>query len=115
MSLPSYRYRATVTRWIDGDTVDLAVDLGFTVRVAQRFRLDGLDTPEKGRPGATEARKFCESAAPPGAEITVESIKTDKYGRYLARIYTQNEPSTLNARLLGLGFAREYHGEAKPA
>lgn len=79
-----YQYRATVVRWIDGDTVDLDVDLGFHVITRQRFRLLGVDTPERGEPGYGEARQCAESVLPTGAVVTVETIKTDKYGRWLA-------------------------------
>lgn len=52
---PAYTYRATVTRWGDGDTVDLAVDAGFDVTVNTRFRLHGIDTPERGNEGYNAA------------------------------------------------------------
>lgn len=88
---PAYRYRATVTRWVDGDTFDARVDLGFTVHVDQRFRLAGLDTPERGKPGATEAREFCTAQ---GAEVTIESVRADKFGRYLARVHFNRKIKT---------------------
>ena len=43
---PAYVYRAKARRIVDGDTVDMDVDLGFFVSVRIRFRLKGIDTPE---------------------------------------------------------------------
>jgi micrococcal nuclease len=42
---PTYRYRAEVGRVIDGDTIDAVIDLGFYIRITERLRLEGLDTP----------------------------------------------------------------------
>ena len=87
-----YTYRATVDRWVDGDTVDMVVDLGFRISTHQRFRLLGdalapiIDTPERGEPGYVEARKVSESIHPPGSSVIISTEKPlsgDKYGRYL--------------------------------
>ncbi|MHC1610385.1 MAG: thermonuclease family protein [Candidatus Methanospirareceae archaeon] len=43
---PEYIYKAKLERVVDGDTVDLIVDVGFYISVHQRFRLKGIDTPE---------------------------------------------------------------------
>lgn len=87
-----YTYRATVDRWVDGDTVDMLVDLGFRMTTHQRFRLLGdaetpiIDTPERGEPRYAEARQVAESVHPPGAAVVIVTEKPlsgDKYGRYL--------------------------------
>lgn len=103
-----YRYRATVVRWIDGDTVDLTVDLGFTVRVLQRFRLAGVNTPERGQSGWQAAIDACVAYAAPGAEVEVASTKTDKYGRYLGRITATGKTATINDELVRLQLAVPY-------
>ena len=82
-SLTPYVYQAKVARWVDGDTVDLDVDLGFKMRTMQRFRLIGIDTPERGQPGYTEARQLAESLMPSDSPVLFESMKSDKYGRWL--------------------------------
>ena len=41
-----YEYKAKLLRVIDGDTVDCVIDLGFNVRLKERVRLKGIDTPE---------------------------------------------------------------------
>lgn len=48
-----YDYRATVIRVVDGDTADLRVDLVFDVSINSRYRLSGIDAPERGKPGDT--------------------------------------------------------------
>lgn len=81
-----YTYNAIVDRWVDGDTVDLFVDLGFRVITHQRFRLLGVDTPERGQPRFKEATECAERACPPGSAVQFTSIKTDKYGRWLVAL-----------------------------
>lgn len=103
-----YTYAATVVRWIDGDTVELDVDLGFQITKRERFRLHGVDTPEL-RPRrakyetdgqvdeaarADEARRgrealsFVERVAPVGSEVEIRTIKDrqGKFGRYLVEV-----------------------------
>ena len=43
---PAYRYRAKLVRVVDGDTIDLDIDLGFYIRITERVRLEGVNTPE---------------------------------------------------------------------
>jgi micrococcal nuclease len=113
-----YDYRAQVVRWVDGDTVDLLVDLGFTVQVRQRFRLLGIDTPEVNRKASREAGKaataFAAGLAPVGAEVLVRSYKTGKFGRWLAEVLPldgDGEPlQSVNDALLQAGHARRYGG-----
>lgn len=91
----AYRYRAALVRVVDGDTVDLDVDLGFHVRVRERFRLYGINAPEvrtrdleekaRGKATSDRLREILESAD----EIVVETFKDrqGKFGRWLARLY----------------------------
>jgi endonuclease YncB( thermonuclease family) len=68
---------------VDGDTVDLDLDLGFSITLRQRVRLYGIDAPE------------------------VRTSKEEKYGRMLADCYREGEPS-LYTELLERGLARPY-------
>ena len=61
-------------------------DLDFKMKTTQRFRLLGADTPERGQPNYREAREMAESPCPPGTELLFESMKSDKYGRWLVHI-----------------------------
>jgi micrococcal nuclease len=81
-----YCYRGTILRWVDGDTLDIEVDLGFKVKTLQRFRLIGVNTPERGEPGFKEAKALAERLAPIGSSLLFESMKSDKYGRWLIHI-----------------------------
>jgi micrococcal nuclease len=115
---PSYLYSATVTHVIDGDTIDCIVDLGFSVSVKERFRLYGIDTPEKTskietvRILAENATKFVRDSID-GKPITIESVEKDKYGRWLAKIYMGATSPTLNEQLVTLGLAKAYFGGNK--
>lgn len=108
----NYTYKGVITRWIDGDTVDIQVDLGFTIWSKQRFRLDGLDTPERGEPLYKKSIEYVNNLAPSGSEVIVISYKTEKYGRYLGSILTSSNVN-INQSLLNEGLAKPYHGEKK--
>lgn len=91
-----YTYQAKLIDVIDGDTIDLMIDLGFGVHVKERCRLYGIDAPEMPTEAGRNAKSRLESLI--GAvtgELHVQTIKmtrkpkekTDKYGRYLAILY----------------------------
>ena len=86
----TYQYHAIVVKVIDGDTVDLVVDLGFHVSIAIRTRLIGIDAPEVSTPAGKLVRDTLRGMLPIGTAVTVQTEKHpgDKYGRWLARIGT---------------------------
>lgn len=100
-----YRYAAKLIRVVDGDTVWMDVDLGFTVHVSICFRLLGINAPELyGTPGTAgkDAKARLESLLAQGA-LSLRSekpLKTDKYGRWLADI-TVTPPPAFRRLLLG--------------
>ena len=100
-------YSANVVRWVDGDTVWLRVDLGFRFTAEMDFRLAGINTPERGKPGFLESVVRVNALAPVGQAVVIQSHKTDKYGRYLADMWT---PSGLhiNEALVVEGLAVPY-------
>lgn len=106
--MKNYTYNAEVVRWVDGDTVDLIVDLGFKIKAHQRFRLHGVDTPERGQDGFHEATKFCEEFAPIGSMVAIQTHKTGKFGRWLCTLYNGSDPLSINRTLLTEGYAEEY-------
>ena len=85
-----FEYRAQLIRAVDGDTIDCEVDLGYTVFVRVRYRLTGVDTPERGQPGFHEATDelvgLLGEVADDDGWFIVRSTKTGKYGRWLADI-----------------------------
>jgi len=116
-------YGATVIGVVDGDTVDLMVDLGFSVHHKIRVRLYGINTPEsrtkdlKEKELGLKAKKFVEDWMINHKWVFVNTIpdKNDKYGRVLARIYSSDkidDPQTacLNIDMIQSGNAREYYG-----
>lgn len=81
-----YEYAATVRKVHDGDTFAADVDLGFCVHIAASFRLAGCNARELGEPGGREARANLEGLLL-GRQVTLRSIKIDKYGgRYDAQV-----------------------------
>ncbi|QKY79823.1 nuclease [Arthrobacter phage Bumble] len=111
-----YSYLAEVVRWVDGDTVYLDVDLGFRMRSTASFRLYGVDTPERGRPGAREATARAEEFAPAGSVVRIETHKDpDKYGRWLVELYSPGAFRSLNTVLVEEGLAVGYLGGTRAA
>ena len=96
-----FEYQAELIKVIDGDTVDLKVDLGFGIWRHDRFRLYGpnpladmgLNAPEPATPEGKAARAFLSSLLDrlsPTLDkqtLIIQTIKKEKYGRYLAVIY----------------------------
>ena len=117
-----YQYRAEITDVYDGDTVTADIDLGFnTWRRGERLRLFGIDTPELKGPDRAlglAARDALRSRIL-GKRVIICTIKDDnssaeqreKYGRYLAKIYVDDE--SINDWLVREGFARSYSGGAR--
>ena len=80
-----YEYRATIVRWVDGDTVDLDIDLGFGIVYAnQRIRLFGINAFESRTRDLQEKQKglaakdFVERMAPNGTQVILRSHKDGK-------------------------------------
>lgn len=113
-----FHYKATLDRVVDGDTVDLNVDLGFKLTKTVRIRLYGVDTPERGQPGWAEATRYVEAWFQSlKGRCEVHTEKTGKYGRWLGTVYAEIgtgieggivETKTLNQALLDSGRAKVY-------
>ena len=88
-----WTYPAWVDRVIDGDTLLVTADLGFSLRSPQRLRLRGIDTPELRFPAGVRAREFAIDTLSQVDFIVLSTTRTDRYGRYLADIfYLPGEP-----------------------
>jgi len=115
---PLFTYSATVTKVIDGDTIDCLVDLGFNTFLKERFRLYGIDTPEKTSSNielkalAHEATKFVRDSID-GKQVILETFAKDKYGRWLAKVHLSDTLVTINEQLVTLGLAKPYFGNNK--
>lgn len=106
--IDSYIRKATVTNVVDGDTIDAIVDLGYRITTVQRFRLLGVDTPEKGEDGWSDATSFTREKLL-GKDVYIKSEKSDSFGRFLATIYLdEGDYFTFNDLLLVKGLAVPY-------
>jgi len=112
-----YEYSAKVTRVIDGDTIDVTVDLGFHVQIRERLRLYGINAPEvRGvdRPAGLAATAWLkEYLTELDNEITIRTIRDrkGKYGRYLAILVDNRDPQNsvdINQLMIKVGHAAEY-------
>ena len=105
-----YEYKATVTSVIDADTIDCQVDLGFHMTAHLRFRLARIDAPEIRGVERAEGLKATEYLLrllnKVEGKITVRSIKTGNFGRWLAEVYIDGE--NINDKMIAAGHAVEY-------
>lgn len=116
MTIPKlFGYRATVVRWIDGDTAELTVDVGFRMTMRDHFRLNGIDTPERGHAGSVDAWVRAKELAPAGTILTISTFAKDKYGRWLAELFPDNQDASINVLLVEEGLAKPYFGGTKNA
>lgn len=111
----SFIYRhCIVERIIDGDSVALEIDMGNAIHWRGKFRLNGIDTPERGQPGYAEAIEHLRRLLLMPISH-VETHKPDKFGRWLVDIHIDTDGGTLhvNRLMIADGHAVEYHGGAK--
>lgn len=92
---PVFTYSATVISVYDGDTATLLIDVGFSCFRKEKVRLLRIDAPEltgDNRVAGLASRDYLRIVLPFGAECVVTTIKDrqEKYGRYLAEIYTMD-------------------------
>lgn len=112
-----YEYKAKLVKVVDGDTIDIDIDLGFHLCIRQRCRLRGVDCPEKK--GATKeaglaAQAFTATWLGRLGTLLIRSSKPyadDKYGRYLVEVF---DPSVGNTASTSLNNALLVEGHAVP-
>jgi micrococcal nuclease len=105
-----YTYKAKVMRVIDGDTIELTIDLGYKVYWNSNCRLHGINAPElKGdqMDAGLKAREFLRSRLPVGRDIVIRSKSLDKYGRPIVEIINM-DGTILNDQMVEAGYAKEY-------
>ena len=118
-----YEYRIKkVTNVVDGDTIDVEIDLGFSVSYAQRLSLAGIDTPESRTTDKAEkilgleAKEYLKSKVKDAKEVIVKTEKPDsseKYGRILGWVYVDGSTKSINEQMIEDGHAWGYMGETK--
>ena len=111
-----------VTKVVDGDTIDVDIDLGFNISYAQRVRLAGIDTPESRTKDAREkalgleVKNKVKSAIDSAKTVIIKTElpdSTEKYGRILGWVYLDGAAKSLNEQLIDEGYAWGYMGETK--
>ena len=121
-----YEYKCTIVKVIDGDTVDVDIDLGFGVWLKkQRIRFYGIDTPESRTRDLEEkkyglvAKAFVEAHLPVGSIRTLTTVqdKTGKYGRILGKFKAYDSYTdawvNLNQWMIIKHLGVEYSGQSK--
>jgi micrococcal nuclease len=107
-----YFYKATVNRVVDGDTLNLNIDLGFTIWWRSNCRLAGINAPELKakeesiKVKANESKQYLVDCVKLGSEVLIKSRELDKYGRPVVDVYYGKDfEKHLNQELLEKGLA----------
>lgn len=120
--MKAFVYNCVVDRVVDGDTVDVHIDLGFdTWLMGKRIRLMGVDTPECRTRDDLEkqfgllAKSVVEGFCPVGSKLLVETEidKGDKFGRILGTLWVLDNTINLNELLITERYAVKYEGQSK--
>jgi len=122
-----YNFRVTeIVKVLDGDTLDVLIDLGFDLYKKERVRVAGVDTPEKrtrnleekalGKDATEWLKTHLESTLAGDDELSVRTELVGgvgKYGRLLGWLYVGDESVSLNEQMIEEGYAWEYDGGTK--
>tara|TARA_R100000458_G_C8276005_1_gene251182 strand:+ start:919 stop:1308 length:390 start_codon:yes stop_codon:yes gene_type:complete len=106
-----------IVKVVDGDTVDIIIDLGFDLSKKERVRLAGIDTPEsrtrdlEEKKLGLEAKEFLERRLMDCVKLIVKTEKDGKYGRMLGWFYCSQ--ININTEMVERGYAWEYDGGKK--
>jgi micrococcal nuclease len=123
-----YNFRVTkIDKVLDGDTIDVTIDLGFDLYKKERVRIAGVDTPEKRTRDLEEKalgidatnwlkKKLEDTIAGEGDELSIRTELvggTGKYGRLLGWLYINEDVISLNEQMITEGYAWAYDGGTK--
>ena len=122
-----YNFRVTkINRVVDGDTIDVTLDLGFSLTKKERVRIAGVDTPEKrtrdkeektlGIDATNWMKEKLNNTIKGDEELTIRTELVGgvgKYGRLLGWIYVGDSDISLNEQMISEGYAWEYDGGTK--
>ena len=123
-----YNFRVTeIVKVLDGDTIDVLIDLGFDLFKKERVRIAGVDTPEKRTRDLEEKalgidatnwlkKKLEDTIAGDGEELTIRTELvggTGMYGRLLGWLYINEDAISLNEQMITEGYAWAYDGGTK--
>jgi micrococcal nuclease len=118
-----YEYHVKkVTNVVDGDTIDVEIDLGFDISFSSRVRLAGIDTPESRTTDKAEkvlgleAKEYVKSKIKDAKEVIIKTEKMDsseKYGRILGWVFLDGSKVSINEQMITEGYAWGYLGDTK--
>ena len=115
-------YVRKVENVVDGDTIDVLIDLGFDILFASRVRPAGIDTPEsrtkdlKEKALGLESKEYLKKALKDAKSVVIKTEKMDsseKYGRILGWVYVNGDTVSLNDMMINDGYAWGYMGDTK--
>ena len=116
-----FSYRVDkVTKIVDGDTIDVMLDLGFDIKYKSRVRLFGIDTPESRTRDKVEkkygllSKKFLQEQIKKSKKVAIKTYKGDetgKFGRILGDVFLDGK--SVNSLMCTKGHAVEYYGQSK--
>jgi micrococcal nuclease len=107
---------------VDGDTIDVIIDLGFDILFSSRVRLAGIDTPESRTTDKAEkalgieAKEYLKKHLKDAKSVVIRTEKMDsseKYGRILGWVYINGDSESINNKMINDGYAWGYLGETK--
>ena len=116
-----YRIR-TISKVVDGDTIDADIDLGFDISLGKRIRLAGIDTPEsrttnaKEKAMGLESKDWLKKALEGAKDILIKTElpdSTEKYGRIIGHLFINGQETSLNSQMITSGYALAYDGGTK--
>jgi micrococcal nuclease len=111
-----------VNNVVDGDTIDVVIDLGFDIMFASRVRLAGIDTPESRTKDkiekalGLESKEYLKKHLKDAKSVIIKTEKMDsseKYGRILGWVYVNGDTESLNDKMINDGYAWGYMGDTK--
>lgn len=115
-------YVKSVDKVVDGDTIDVTIDLGFDILYRSRVRLAGIDTPEsrtrdlEEKKMGLEAKDYLKNRLKFSNKIVIRTEKLDsseKYGRILGWLFLDDETTSVNNQMIMKGYAWQYDGSTK--
>ena len=115
-------YVRKVENVVDGDTIDVLIDLGFDILFASRVRLAGIDTPESRTKDLAEktlgleSKEYLKKHLKDAKSVVIKTEKMDsseKYGRILGWLYINGDTESVNDKMINDGYAWGYLGDTK--
>jgi micrococcal nuclease len=107
---------------VDGDTIDVVIDLGFDILFASRVRLAGIDTPESRTTDKAEkalgleSKDYLKKHLKDAKSVVIKTEKmnsSEKFGRILGWLYINGDTESVNDKMINDGYAWGYMGDAK--